>query len=109
VAPGDVQPVSLMFRSPRSLTGVTITLQLPEGVELAGHPARRELAWQADLQAGANRLDLPVVVRHGGGGVLTAQLAHGRDRRQIAVLIEPRRDPAPPAGGASVADGFTSA
>jgi hypothetical protein len=99
MAAGEVQPVSLMLRSPRALSGVTVVVQLPEGVELAGYPERRELTWQTDLQAGANRLDLPVVLRHGSGGVVTAALTLGKDRREIAVQVQARQ--AAPAGGAA--------
>lgn len=88
VVQGKVSPVRLVFRSPRALDGVTVTLQLPPGVELAGRPGRTELAWQANLQAGSNLLELPVIVQGGEGGVLTASLGYGQDRRQFAVLVK---------------------
>lgn len=90
VAPDEVQPVRLMFRSPRELSGVTVHLQLPQGVELAGYPGRRELRWQTDLQSGANLLELPVIVQPGAGGVVTASLSIGQDRKQFAVLVQAR-------------------
>lgn len=90
VAPDAVSPVRLVFRSPRTLPGVTIDLQLPDGVELAGHEGRSELRWQTDLAAGGNVLELPVIVRQGGGGVITASLSYGQDRRQFSVLVEAR-------------------
>ena len=91
VASGGIEPVRLVFNSPRALAGVTIHLQLPDGVELAGRPGRRELSWQADLQAGANALELPVIVQRGEGGVVTASVSYGQDRRQFAVLVQARR------------------
>lgn len=90
VAANEVQPVRLMFRSPRALSGVTVHLQLPQGVELAGYPGRRELRWQTDLQSGANLLELPVIVQQGEGGVVTASLSIGQDRKQFAVLVQAR-------------------
>lgn len=83
---GAVQPVRLVFRSASALDDVTIELGLPEGVELAGYPGQRLLVWQSDLQAGANLLELPVVV-HGSGGVVTATLNHGSERRQFSVRV----------------------
>lgn len=88
--PGEVSSVSLMFRSERALRGVAIQLQVPEGVEFAGRPGRTELHWVADLQAGANRLDLPVIVRRGASGALVANLSVGQDRKQFAVLVKAR-------------------
>lgn len=87
----EVKPVRLVFRSPRALTGVTVHLQLPDGVELEGFPDQRELSWQADLQAGPNSLDLPVIVKQGDGGVLTANLSYGQSHRQFSVLVQSRR------------------
>jgi len=82
------QPVRLVFRSEDALAGVTIELNLPEGVELEGYPGQRHLVWQSDIQAGPNLLELPVQV-HGSGGVLTATLNHGSERREFAVRVVP--------------------
>lgn len=85
-----VQPVRLVFRSASALDDVTIELVLPEGVELDGYPGQRRLVWQSDLRAGSNLLELPVLV-HGPGGVLTATLNHGAERRQFSARIVPAR------------------
>lgn len=82
------EPVRLVFRSEDALAGVTIELNLPEGVELEGYPGQRHLVWQSDIQAGPNLLELPVLV-HGSGGVLTATLNHGSERREFAVRVVP--------------------
>lgn len=84
---GKSGPVRLAFRSPRELAGVTIHLQLPRGVELEGYPGRQSLRWQADFQAGANVLELPLVVRDGEGGILTATLDHGRSQKAFTVQV----------------------
>ncbi|MGQ0697358.1 MAG: hypothetical protein ACT4PZ_03850 [Panacagrimonas sp.] len=85
--PFQVQPVRLLFRSATALTGVSIDLALPEGVELAGYPGQRQLSWQTDLAYGPNLLELPVLVR-GSGGVLTATLNLGGERRQFTVQVQ---------------------
>lgn len=87
------QPVRLVFRSESAVSDVTIELNLPEGVELAGYPGQRTLVWQSDLQAGSNLLELPVRV-NGAGGVVTATINHGTDRRQFSVRLVAARDPA---------------
>lgn len=81
------EPVRLSFRSPRDLAGVTIHLQLPVGVELQGHPGLQSLKWQANFQAGANVLELPLVVRGGEGGILTATLNSGRSQKAFTVQV----------------------
>ncbi len=85
-AAAGVQQVRLVFRSASALSNVTIELGLPEGVELAGYPGQRRLVWQSDLRAGANLLELPVLLR-GPGGVVTATVNHGAERRQFSVRI----------------------
>jgi hypothetical protein len=91
LARGQAGPVRLAFRSPRELAGVTIHLQLPAGVELEGHPGLQSLRWQADFQAGANVLELPLVVRDGEGGILTATLDHGRSHKAFTVRVRAER------------------
>lgn len=92
LAQGVVSPVRLVFRSPRDLQGVEIHLQLPPGVELAGRPGRSELRWHADLQAGSNLLELPVIIQGGDGGVLTANVELGQDHKQFAVLVKSKKE-----------------
>jgi hypothetical protein len=87
-AKASVQPVRLMFRSDSALSDVTFELELPDGVELAGYPGQRRLVWQSNLQAGSNLLELPVLLR-GNGGVLTATLYHGAERRRFVVRLVP--------------------
>lgn len=94
--PSQAQPVRLLFRSEKALSGVTIELGLPEGVELAGYPGQRHLIWQTDLQSGSNLLELPVLVR-GDGGVLTATLNLEGERRRFSVRVQTT---APPEGAA---------
>jgi hypothetical protein len=84
---GDAGPVRLAFRSPQELSGVTIHLQLPPGVELKGHPDQQSLRWQADFQAGANVLELPLIIRDGDGGILTATLDYGRSQKAFTVQV----------------------
>jgi hypothetical protein len=107
-AAAGVQPVRLVFRSGSALSNVTIELGLPEGVELAGYPGQRRLVWQSDLQAGTNLLELPVLL-HGQGGVLTATLNHGTERRRFSVRVvslsesDPGVTSAPPDAGTGAA------
>ncbi|MGQ0622963.1 MAG: hypothetical protein ACT4QA_24155 [Panacagrimonas sp.] len=83
-----VQPLRLVFRSPAAVSGVTIELALPQGVELAGYPGERQLSWQTDLQSGSNLLELPVLTG-GAGGIVTATLNLGSERRQFSVRLQP--------------------
>jgi hypothetical protein len=94
----SVQPVRLLFRSASAVEDVTIEIDLPDGAELRGYPGQQRLTWTSDLTAGANLLELPIVLR-GPGGVLTATLNLGAERRRFAVqLVSTATSPSPSAG-----------
>jgi len=84
---GQVQRIKLVFNSPGELTGVTLHVGLPTGVDLAEYPGVRELTWQADLKPGANLLALPVIVR-GEGGTVVASVSFGTEQRRFAVTVQ---------------------
>lgn len=84
---GAVQRVQLVFNSPSALSGVTMHVGLPDGVELAEYPGVHELTWQADLKAGPNLLALPVIVK-GAGGTVLASVTIGGESKQFSVEVE---------------------
>src|SRR5262249_5145004 len=88
VPPDEGRPVRLGFTSPEALSGVTMHVGLPAGVEIAGYPGERELDWQTNLKQGANLLELPVVAHGSGGGILTASLSHGAEHRDFSVVVK---------------------
>lgn len=81
------QTVYLVFATPTRMPGATVTLRLPEGVELDGFPGRRELSWQVDLAAGRNRLPLTLLGRQRQDAALEAILRHGDDSRRFRVTL----------------------
>jgi Putative zinc-finger len=90
------ESVRLVFSAARPLSGATLSLSLPENVELVGYGGRRELSWKTDLSAGSNVLRLPLVVRGPAGGELVARVARGASSTTFRLRIEVRD-----AGGAS--------
>jgi anti-sigma factor RsiW len=90
VTPGQTERINLAFNSPSRLEEVTLSVTLPEGVELAGHPGKRRLSWRTSLEAGRNLLELPVIVR-GSGGVLRADLEYGQTRRSFDLRLHPQQ------------------
>lgn len=73
--------VRLVFASTEALDDATLTVSLPEGVELAGFPGQREITWQTSLTAGKNLLPLELVATSPIGGEVLARLEHqSRDR-----------------------------
>lgn len=88
--PGGTQEVQLAFSTPRALEPVEFAVELPPGVELAGHPGKRIVRWESRLAAGRNRLRLPLELAPGSsGGELVARIRHGGGTREWRVALEP--------------------
>ncbi|MCW8126061.1 hypothetical protein [Microbulbifer halophilus] len=82
-------PVSVSLDTPRSLSGATIQVSLPPNLALEGYGDARQLQWQADLSAGANRLTLPVQMRQTGGEAeIVIRIEHEGARREFRVPVQ---------------------
>jgi hypothetical protein len=73
--------IEMVVNVPEDLNGTTITILLPEHVELDGFPDERHITWTADLAKGGNLLSLPVVARRVGSGPLVARVEHENKRK----------------------------
>ena len=77
----EPQTVNLVFASTEVLDAATLTVSLPDGVELAGFPGQREISWETNLIVGKNLLPLKLIALTPTGGEIVARLQHNdRDR-----------------------------
>ena len=81
------ETVRLMFNSAKPLQAATLSLALPENVELVGY-GDRELSWQTDLREGGNLLQLPLVARGTAKDELVARLSHGGTSKTFRLKFE---------------------
>ena len=72
----------------RALPGAEISILLTGNVEVQGFGSRRELNWTDDLDAGINKLSLPLVASGEGGGQMVVRLSHP-DSEQLFVIDLP--------------------
>jgi len=84
----DSRTLNLVFAAENALDDVSLTVELPPGVEVRGHEGKRTLAFHTRLAAGNNVLALPLVAVGAGGGSLVAELRAGDDRKQFVVTID---------------------
>src|SRR5437867_3204231 len=82
------ETVRLMFNSAKPLKAATLSLALPENVELVGYGGRRELSWQTDLREGGNLMQLPLVEIGVTKDDLVASLSHGGNSKMFRLKIE---------------------
>jgi len=86
----QVTRVALALDSKEELKGATITLQLPDNVELKGFPGQRMISWKTDIDRGTNLLALPVMGVAAKSGLLVARLEHGNKSREFKVELSVR-------------------
>ena len=84
----ETKTVNLVFAAGMPLDDVAMSLELPVGIELAGHPAAHEVEWNTQLRAGNNVLPLELVAVDGLGGRLVARLKHGDDEKVFVVNLK---------------------
>jgi len=86
----EPRTIRLVFSSESELTDATLTVNLPEGIELAGFEGQREISWMTSLKAGRNLLPLKLIATSPLGGELLATLQHRDDdktfRLQVTVI-----------------------
>jgi hypothetical protein len=99
-----VQRVGLMFRATDSLPDASISVWLPDDVQIAGRPNVRHLSWRTDLKPGANLLELPLLATGTHDGTLIVRLSQGALVKTLEVPIAVRRPKDPGAASVSVHD-----
>jgi len=76
VSLGEPRQMNLAFETDRPLDGATISILLSGDVEIEGYGLQRELTWSEDLDAGVNRLSLPVLASGIDGGQMIVRMIH---------------------------------
>jgi hypothetical protein len=79
--------MNIAFETDRRLDGATITILLSGSVEIDGYGPQRELSWSDDLDAGVNRLSLPVIANGLGGGQIIVRLEHPQSEQLFVVTL----------------------
>lgn len=84
----EPRTVNLVFASATALDSATLTVTLPEGLELAGFPGQREIAWQTSLKEGKNLLPLELIAVSSLGGEVLARLEHNDRGRTFRLRVD---------------------
>lgn len=83
----EPRQMNLAFETDRVLEGARITILLSGSVEIDGYGARRELSWTENLEAGVNRLSLPVIANGFDGGQIVVRLEHPQSEQVFVVQL----------------------
>jgi hypothetical protein len=88
IALAEPRTVNLVFASAEALESATLTVSLPDGIELDGFPGQREITWETSLQQGRNFLPLTLVALTPSGGELLARLEHDNRNRTFRLRVD---------------------
>lgn len=80
--------LNLVFASATQLDSATLTVSLPDGIELDGFPGQREVTWETSLSKGKNLLPLTLVAVGPAGGELLARLEHDDRNRTFRLRVD---------------------
>lgn len=83
----EPRTVNLVFSSTTPLTDATMTVSLPQGIEVMGFRGQREITWKTSLKEGKNILPLTLIATSPLGGELLATLRHADDDRSFRVMV----------------------
>ena len=84
----EPRQMNLAFETDRVLDGARITILLSGSVEIDGYGLRREISWTEDLEAGVNRLSLPVIANGFEGGQMVVRLEHPQSEQVFVVRLQ---------------------
>jgi len=84
----EPRTVKLVFASVEALDAATLTVLLPEGIEMSGFPGQREVTWETSLRAGNNLLPLKLIATSPYGGEVLATLRHEDRGRTFRLRID---------------------
>ena len=83
----EPRTINLVFSSATALANATMTVILPQGVEVMGFAGQREITWMTSLTKGKNILPLTLIATSSKGGELMATLRHDGDDRTFRVRV----------------------
>ena len=84
----EPRTINFVFESTEALDGATLTVSLPDGIELQGFPGQREITWETSLTQGKNLLPLTLVALTPAGGELLARLEHDNRGRTFRLRLD---------------------
>ena len=88
IAMHEVTSVSLVFSADEALQDARLSLQLPDGIELAGYDGRSALSWKTNLKPGKNVLRLPLVGHVAATDEVVATLEHSQGTKTFRLKVK---------------------
>lgn len=78
--------VNMVFNVPEAVAAATISMELPEHVQIAGYQGH-QIEWQTALKAGKNLLSLPIVAQQQLDGEIIARIRYGNSEKEFRMRL----------------------
>ena len=88
VALHEPRQMDIAIETNQALTGATIHILMAGNIEIDGFAGQREISWIEDLDAGVNRLSLPIIATANEGGQLIVRLTHPKSEKTFVINLE---------------------
>lgn len=88
IALDKTQDITIAITSAEALAGAQIRVALSGGIAMQGAGGRRDIRWTADINAGVNRLTLPVRAISTEDAQLLVEVLHDSKSRTYLVPVE---------------------
>jgi hypothetical protein len=88
---GQGRDVNLVFNAKTEVSDATLRIELPNGVELVGHPGEQRIQWRTRLALGNNIVPLTLIAPAPAAGQIIARLKAGDSEKifRIHVTVNP--------------------
>lgn len=84
----ETRAITLAIDSAESLRGARIRVAVSGGIELANPLRQQDIRWVADIDAGTNRLTIPVVAVRSEDAELFVEVEHGSRHRHFRIRVD---------------------
>lgn len=88
VPAGQARIMDVAIETEAALSNASISVELVGDIQIEGYGQQRQLSWSDDLDAGVNRLSLPIVATGSGGGQVLVKLTHPRSQKSWLIDLE---------------------
>ncbi|MDH5393343.1 MAG: zf-HC2 domain-containing protein [Gammaproteobacteria bacterium] len=84
----ESKKVNMLFDVPERVAEATVSMQVPEHIEIAGRKGLHQIEWKTALKKGKNLLSLPIVAKMMASGELVAKIKYGKQEKVFRLKLD---------------------
>jgi len=84
----QTKKVKMVFDVPEMVADATVSMQVPDHINIAGREGLHQLEWKTALKKGKNLLSLPIVAKMAESGELVAKIKYGNQEKVFRLKLD---------------------